>query len=83
MLFHGGHVLVVIAQVEQSGMHLRGQRFHAAVEHFRKAGKLGNIFNRNARIAQGFGGSAGREQVDPAVSQRFGELNNSGLVRNT
>ena len=35
---HGGFVLLVAANVEQSAMHLGMQRLHASVKHLGKAG---------------------------------------------
>ena len=55
-------------------MHLGMQRFDAAIEHFRKAGVVGDFGHRQARIRQQARRAAGGQQLDAQRMQRLGEF---------
>ena len=80
--FHRRLVRRVAANVKQPTVNERMQRFHAAVEHFRKTRVFGNIFHRQARVTQRLGGAAGGNQFHTRRRQRLGESHETGLVRN-
>src|SRR3954467_440072 len=63
-------------------MDLRVQRFHAAVEHFRKSGVCGNLGDRQAFFFEQLGRPAGRNELDAKGTQRAAEVRDSGLIRN-
>jgi hypothetical protein len=61
----GVTVLRVFATVQDSAMHLGMERFYAAIEHFGKAGQLGDVFDLNPGITQQFRCPPGRDQLYP------------------
>jgi hypothetical protein len=50
------------------------QGLDAAVEHFREARVITDFGDRQAGIAQHFGGAAGRQQFDAVGDQALGEF---------
>ncbi len=52
VLGDGGAMLRVIADVQDAAMHLGMQSLDATVEHFRKAGEVGNVLHGDAGVAQ-------------------------------
>ena len=62
MLADGRDVLRIVADVQNAAMHLGMQRLHAAVEHLGKAGQLGDVFHRDAGVAQQLRGASGGDQ---------------------
>ena len=74
-------MLAVVANRQQSAMHVGVQRLDAAVHHLRKAGEVGHVEHREARVAQRPGGAAGRDDLDATARQRAPKLDQSGLVR--
>ena len=54
--------------------------FNAAVEHFGESGEFGNVFDGDARVAQEFGGAAGRDEFDAERGEFAGEISEAGLV---
>jgi hypothetical protein len=77
-----GFVLGVAADVEQAAVDFRVQRFDAAIHHFREAGVVADVFDREARVAQGFGRAAGGDEFDVGGGEGLGEVNEAGLVGN-
>jgi len=75
-----GHVLRRVAPREQAAVDGRVQRLDAAVEHFRKAGVLGNLGHREARVREQLRGAAGRQQLHAEPCQLARELDDAGLV---
>ena len=73
-------VLRVSANVEQSAMHERMQCLYAAIEHFRKAGQIADVFDRKSRRAQCRRGAAGGNEFYAKVGQPLCEFDQSGLV---
>ena len=82
MGLHRRFVGFVAPDVEQPAVDFRMQRLHAAIEHFREAGVLADILDREARFAQGFGGAASGDQFHPRGDEGLGKWNQSGLVGN-
>jgi hypothetical protein len=61
-------------------MHLGVQRLHPPVHHLGKAGEVGNVAHRQARIAQGLGRAAGADQLDAPRRQRRAEVSQTAFV---
>ena len=74
------HVLGVVAPRQQRRVQPRVQRLHAAVEDLLLAGELGDVGDAQAGLAQGAGGAAGGEDLDPERGQALGEVGDPGLV---
>ena len=72
----------ILSPVENSAVHLGMQRLHAPVEHLGEAGNLGDIFDRDPRIAQQLGCAAGRDQFDPHAGKFAGEISQARFVGN-
>ena len=82
VLGDGGAVRGIFAAMKNSAVNLGMQRFHAAVEHFGKAGEVGDVFYFNSRVAQELGGSAGRNQFHAEGGKLAGEIGEAGFVGN-
>ena len=54
----------VAADSEQSTMHFRMQCLHPAIENFRKAGQIGDVFDGNAGVSQNPSRSSGRYDLN-------------------
>ncbi len=63
-------------------MNLGVQRFHAAVEHFRKAGEVGDVADVEPGLAKRASGAAGRDEFNPVLGEVAGEVDQPGLIRN-
>ena len=79
---HRRLVLGIFPNGEQSAMHLGMQGLHATIHHFGKAGKVGDITHRQARISECLAGAAGGDQLDAMANQGTGEVDEAGLVGN-
>ena len=75
-------MLGIVADRQQPAMHLRVQGLDPAVHHFGKAGELGDIADRQARLGDRLGGAAGGDELDAAGRERAGEFDEAGLVGN-
>ena len=64
VFLHRRHVLRIVAQMQQPGMHPRMQGFHPAVEHLGKTREVGHIPDRHPRRGQRLGGPAGGENFN-------------------
>ena len=82
MLGHGGQMLGIIAHGQQAAVHLGMQGFHPAVHHLGKAGEIGNVAHRKARIAQGLCRTTGGDQIHTLCRQRPAQLDKACLVGN-
>jgi hypothetical protein len=80
MLGHGRDMVRIVADGEQAAMHFGVERLDAAVHHLGKAGQVRNVAHLEARLAQRFGGAAGRDQFDAVPGQRLAEFGEPGLV---
>jgi hypothetical protein len=80
MLVHGRHMRVVVAHCQDAGVDLGMQRLDAAIEHFRKAGEFRDILDRQPRIADRLGSTAGGQQFDTLRGQRTGKVDQAGFI---
>ena len=71
----------IFAYRQQPAVNARMQRLHAAVHHFRKAGQLRRVLDRQACLRQGSRGAAGRDEFDPARRKRRAQFDETGLIR--
>ncbi len=83
VLRHLGDMGRIVAQAEQAAVDLRVQGLDPAVEHFRIAGVLGDIFHLEPGLAHHAGGAAGGEDFDAEVAQVLGEIDDAGFVGDT
>jgi hypothetical protein len=70
------------ASAEDAAVNFRVQRLHAAVHDFRKAGVVADLDDRDAGIAHGLCGAAGRQDLDAASGQKRRKIDKAGLVGN-
>ena len=82
VLLHCSLVSGIAADVEQSAVHERMQSFNATIEHFGKAGVLGNIFHGQAGFAERLGGATGGNKFDADGGEDLGEGHEAGFVGN-
>ena len=80
MRLHQRHMLRQPAPPQQAAMNFGVQGFHAPIEHFRKAGVLRYIRNRQALLTQKLGSAAGREQLHAVRVQGCGKFSQARLV---
>ena len=80
MLRQRPHVLGVAANRQNAAGDLGVQRLHAPVEHFGKAGDLGDVPHRHAALANQPRRAAGGDEFRAQLHQRARELHNPGLV---
>ena len=71
VLAHRRFVCRVPPKVEEPAVNFRMQRFHPAIEHFRKTGVRAKIGYREARLTQRLPGAAGGNQFHAGFSQLF------------
>ena len=71
----------VVADRQQSAMHLGMQGLDPSVHHFRKPGQFGNIPDLQAGRGNRLGGAAGGDEIDAVGGKRAGELDQSGFIR--
>ena len=81
VLADGGAMLLLAADVQDAAVHLGMKRLHPAVEHLGEAGEIGDIFHRDAGIAQQLGGAAGGDQFDSKLMQFPGKLHRARFYR--
>ena len=63
-------------------MDLRVERLHAAAEHLGALRQVGDVEDRQARVADRAGGSAGGDELHLELGEALGELDEPGLVGN-
>ena len=63
-------------------MHLGVQRFHATIEHFRKAGKIGHFFHGQFSVAQSSRRAPGGDQLHAQSVQKLGKADKAGFIGN-
>ena len=78
----GFSVRGIAANREQPAVHRRMQGLDAAVHHLGEAGQLGNVDDREPRLAQRLARAAGGDEFDAVAGKRAGELDDPGLVGN-
>ncbi len=76
-------MLGIVPLVENTAMDLGMQGLDPAIKHFREAGKLGDIANRNTGLANFFGRATGRQDIDSEFSQLFGKALNPRFIGQT
>jgi hypothetical protein len=57
------------------------QRLHAASEHLRPAGEVGDVAHLDAGFAQQLGRAAGRKNLEAQRGETLGELDDSCFVK--
>jgi hypothetical protein len=82
VLGHDRQMLGQVAPAEDAAMHLGMQGLDPAVEHFGKAGVVGDVGDGEAGVAQQLGGAAGGKQLDAELGQAAGKINRAALVGN-
>ncbi len=80
LAFERSHVLRVLAPRQQRRVQARVQRLHPAAEDLLLAGELGYVGHLEPGLAQGRGGAAGGEDLDPEAGEAAGEVGDPGLV---
>ena len=75
------HVFGIVVAAEDAAVDLRMQGFQPAVHHFREAGVLGNVADRNALAFQVFAGAAGAEDFHAGGGQSPGETGQAQVCR--
>ncbi len=80
MLGNRGTMLRLAAHVENSAVHFGMQCLHAAVEHLGKAGEIGDVFHRDAGVAQQLGCASGGNQFDAHCIHPARKFHQPGLV---
>src|SRR5262245_25487426 len=68
---------------EDAAVNLGMKRLDASIHHFRKAGHVTDIDNGQPRISEGLRGTASRDELEAARSERGCKRNQAGFVRNT
>ena len=56
------------------------ERLDASVHHLGEARDVGDVCDGQARLGQGAGGAAGRDQFQAQAAQSFGQIDQAGLV---
>ena len=74
-------VLLIVADVQDAAVYFGVKRLHPAVQHLGKAGQLGDVFHRDAGVAQQLGGAAGGDQFHVHWTAG-GKVHQPGLVGN-
>ncbi len=80
VLFHLPEMLRQIAAGEDAAMDLRHQRLDAPVHDFGEAGMFGDVVHRNAGLADGLRGAAGRENFGAGAGQCLRKRDEPRLV---
>jgi hypothetical protein len=78
-----GQIVGPIASGQDAAMQGRVKRLHPAVEHLGKAGHLGDIGDRQARIGQRPRRAAGGNQFETARDEALAQIGQAGFVRHT
>ena len=72
----------IVADRQQSAMHLRMQGLDPAVHHFRKSGQLRHIADLQPRRGNRLGGAAGGDEIDAVGRERAGKFDQPGFIGN-
>ena len=83
VLANGANMRGIPADGENSAVDFGMQSLHAAVEHFGKAGDIGNILDWNAGFANQARGAAGRDEFRSELGQSAGKIENSCFIGDT
>ena len=82
VILHGFRMLGIVADRQQSAMHLRMQRLDPAIHHFRKSGEFRHVPDLQSGGRNRLGGAAGGDEIDAVAGERAGEFDQSGFVGN-
>ena len=82
MFFHLGDMFRIVPQRQDTAVNFRMEGLDPAIHHFRKAGQLGDVFDRNIIVAQQRRGAAGGNQFDAHGREGAGKLDNALFVGN-
>jgi hypothetical protein len=82
VVLHRFRMVGIVANREQTAMHLGMQGLDSAVHHFRKAGQLGHILDLQSCRGDRLGSASRGDEFDVMRRQCAGELDQSGLVGN-
>ena len=77
----GHHGVIDATTAQQTAMHLRMQRLHTTIHHFREARVRGDFRDGQAGAGQQLGGDAGTQQRDAGSMQLLRELEYARFVR--
>ncbi len=80
VLLERREVVLIVTSRQQSAVHLRMQRLHPAVHHFRESRDVLDANDRDPLASEGLGGAAGRDDLPLEGHQFSGELDNSAFV---
>ena len=80
VLGDGGAVCRIFAAMQDSAVHLGMQRLHAAVEHFRKSGEVGDVLTGIPESRSSFAVPPVEMSSTPMCGEFAGELDQAGLV---
>ena len=80
MLGHGGGVRRIFAAVQNTAVNFGMQRLDTAIEHFGKAGEVGDVFDGDAGIAQKLGSASGGDEFDAEIGETPREIDEAGFV---
>jgi hypothetical protein len=83
MLLHCRHMFRQVAPAKHAAVNFRMQRFHPAIQHFRKTGVIGHFDHLDAVFRQQLGGAPGGKDFNSETGQRPGKLQYTLLVGNT
>ena len=72
--------LAIFAAMKNAAVNFGMQRLHAAVEHFGESGEVGDVFDRDAGVAQQLGGAAGGDEFDAEGGKFAGEIDQAGFI---
>ncbi len=76
----GCDVRGVFAAMQNAAVNFGMQRLDAPIEHFRKAGEFGDVFDGDAGIAQQLGGASGGDEFDAEAGELAGEIYEAGFI---
>ncbi len=76
-------MLLIVANVEYSAMHLGVQGLHPSIQHLGEPRQLRDVLYRNTRIPQQLGRASGGDQLYPELMQFPGKVLQPGLIGNT
>ena len=74
------HFVVDAAASENAAVNHRMQGFYATRHHFRKAGVIGNLGNRDTVFGDQSGGTAGGQQLDIVFLQGLRQFDDAGFI---
>ena len=83
MFLHCGNMLGVVAAMQDPSVNFGVQRLDPPIQHFRKTGQFGDIFDGDAGISQQLSRTASGDEFDPKSGERPGKINQAGFVRHT